>query len=215
MMSLRRCVAGFILCAASSSTLAVSAYDTLGPSNLFDPNNSWAVGTCCSSGYVGDFVTSDQFVAVATGQLNSISMAFVSFVDHSFSIQAELRDGSFGLLPGPVLASISITIPAGPVLTSAIYTGSFSGPLTISANSTYWLTVGTNDVTALGGVDFNVLGAKGAHDYSLTNPPVTWFRAGQSVTQGAFRLDVSPVPEPTSSGLYLVGLDSLTDLSSV
>ena len=124
------------------------------------------------------------------------------------TLAAELRADTAGR-PGPALAALSLAgVGSGPVSLIAMSSSS-PLPLVLSANTTYWLQLGATGAGGFGwayaeGNAQSGPGSLGHYTYS-TDSGATWGAFGTD-NPYSVRINVSPVPEPASAALWLLGL---------
>ena len=186
-------------------------YSNLGPGDSFSPNSGWVVATLASQDHV-DQAIAMPFTVVGTNYTFT-SAELAMYVAHGTSPLNISLTADAGGLPGDVIETMSVSIlNSEPTLITA--TSSLLPTLT--AGSTYWITaVASGNLSSawmfadeLGMPIFGTVGysydSGDSWSTSSTTPPRDPLTSNE---EAAFRVNGSPVPEPSS--LILLGLASV------
>jgi len=202
-------VIGFALIASARANSVV--FSTFGPGDSFDMTASWAVHGAVGSPSGLPLLIAAQFTAQASGNLVSVDLGM-----------------RFSQSFGPGLFNLYLYNDSGgvPDASTAVFLGSdgsfgtftalvslpVSGTVSVSAGSSYWLSLQPALENAWCFWDFSSPLLLGTIDYSRDG--ATWFLVGTSQEMPAFRLTAtSTVPDSSctiillaTSSLVLVGL---------
>ncbi|WP_162245963.1 MULTISPECIES: PEP-CTERM sorting domain-containing protein [unclassified Roseateles] len=191
---------------AKASTIA---FDTMGPSGIFDPYAGWNIGGGANGSLDFNNLPAAQFTSLASGTVSELSAAIWRLDDAATPIYFQLRADSAGL-PGSVL---------GQALVSAsnereVQKVSFQGiGVALSAGTNYWFSIEAIEPATEAAWMFNTFGVNAplAILHSPLTPPGsdTW-HLSSSATAPAFRVDVALVPEPTTVLLLMMGLSIIS-----
>ncbi len=187
-----------ILMAGLGGTSAIAGiiYSNFGPGQTFDTLGSYDIPNVSGS--------PDQFVAVSFTTTASYSFTGLDVAINQGNLATTadvyLAEDSGGQ-PGLVLFSAAVAVPAlGGVASAPVG----ATPVTLLADETYWLYLGTPIPGATLGWFFNSTGAMGPLE---SNNGHEW-SSPSTQTQGAFSIsgNALSVPEPPGIGLLGLGL---------
>lgn len=184
---------GLIACPMLSH--AAVLYSNLGPGDSFIANSGLVAGACCDP-------TGLQFTAAASGVVSSVDVAMgVINAPTPITVTFGLYSDSGSDRLGDLLETFTVVVNS-PSLITGLSTGALSSLAALAAGSEYWLVVqdAQGENLAWG---FNNTGATGGLLQSGTywSPP--------PADLGAFRVNGSAIPEPTSAMLLGLGLAAL------
>jgi hypothetical protein len=189
---------GLIVSARANSVV----FSTLGPGDSFDTTASWAIEAVGSP-----LLIAAQFTAQASGNLRTVDLGM-----------------SFDQFFGPGMFNVYLYNDAGgaPDSTNPIFLGSdglsgtfhfstlislpISGSVSVSAGSSYWLSLQPAFENAWSFWDFSSPLLLGTVDYSRDG--TTWFLAGTSQEMPAFRLTATSTVPDSSSTIILLAYSS-------
>ena len=203
-------VAGLFLAIRASATVVSDpsiAFNTLdGSSGYFFGSGSAVQGT--------DQGTSlgwgNQFVALNSGYLSSIDLGlnYITSPDQAdVSLTLDSTDNPFSVHTPAATSLASGTVSATGQFgctSSDLTTFTPANSVFITAGTTYWVVVQPHTSSTLDVWNFNDIGALGR--FALTTDGGADWGQNPSDTMRAFRVNLSPVPEPTSLALVAMGL---------
>jgi hypothetical protein len=200
-------VVGALICACSAlilpqrSAAGIIAFDNFGPGNASTAGSGWVVGGMASTANPDlNFTQAFLFRSSSSGYLSSVSAAIMATtLGTSGHLSLHIWSDAGGA-PGIALESQSIELPRVLAVGQPFETILMSGSTALSAGQDYWLGFGgLHETFAIWQLSPGAAGP-GAHT-SAAGQDWTVFPAGV----GAFRVEVTAVPEPGSVLLLFLG----------
>jgi hypothetical protein len=188
---------------------ATTAADSLGPSDLFDESVGWVVGggAYLWTGVPYDNLPAARFASAATGEVTRISAPLQHWGPPLAPVYFQIRDddaGRPGVVLGQSLVSASTTLEVRAV--------DFDAGVRLEQGRSYWFSIDSTDPLTAAAWHNNVLGITGpllVLDGPLSTPGDGVWAGYWNVTQGAFRVEVAAIPEPSHALLLLLGLPAV------
>jgi PEP-CTERM motif len=180
------------------------AFDSFNTGNTFNTSGGWGIaGASTGPGYRGQ---AQSFVSAFSGNLATIDLA-IGRNSGSGRNNFGIAQDSSGI-PGALLESFQNVASAGNF-------GSAYPPLTLTSalrpslqsGQTYWIIAEPADATTFSAWNYNTKGFTG--HTALERTPSDW-QAFTGSADGVFRVSVTPVPEPSTAALLVIGLLAAT-----
>ena len=169
-------------------------YSNFGPGDTFNTTYSWGIGAFYSG--TNPNVGASFKVGPADMLFDSAQVAFLGSISGTNSLTLGIYSNSSDNLPGTLLQSFTLTnIPHAPNAPTVV-TFSATGPLRLSANTTYWLASDEHD-TDLFGWHWNSTSQLGVA-FRLGFDP--WFVSSTDLTP-AFRINGTPISVTSTTGV--------------
>ncbi|HVV00988.1 MAG TPA: hypothetical protein VHH88_06470 [Verrucomicrobiae bacterium] len=180
----------FCLCATLGAPAEV-AFSNFGPGDSFNTSTGYTETGLAPGQSVGE-----GFTPLVGGTLDVIIIA-ISHISGANDVHLYLSDGSQGT-PGPVLESWVVpNLPQGGILDAPIVIESTAQPLLTPGNLYYIYSAEPGDQQDMW--NLNSISEQGTF---IVSQGGSQYYTGTH-TQGAFRVEVTPVPEPPSAGLLI------------
>jgi hypothetical protein len=175
----------------------VTVYNSFGPGNIYSTAVDWAVGGAAApSAYRGQ---AEFFVPGISGNLSTIQLATVQLSGSHFSNFFIAQDNGSGI-PGTILESFLNVQNANGLLLIA----SVAQPL-LQSGQKYWLCDEPAAANSYNGWSQNNQGV--ANGFGFERGQWSWESFGPpGPPSGVFKINVTPVPEPSVIGLVLPGV---------
>jgi hypothetical protein len=181
------------------ATGTVLVFNSFGPGNTYNQGVVWAVGgVSAPGGYRGQ---AEFFVPGISGYLSSVQLATFRLGGSALSDFFIAQDSSG--IPGAVVESFSGVQNASGLLTI----NSVTQPL-LQAGQKYWLCDEPDASNSYNGWYENNQNL--ANGFAFERSEWSWSPVGSPApTSGVFSVSVTPVPEPSTFGLLLLGVGLL------
>ncbi len=200
-----RCAAILVLALLFAAPQAAQAdfiiYSNFGSGNSYDTSTGYIIGNLGgNSAYAAAFTTSTGPVA-----LSSISVALGQIGGTGGLVDISIASDNGGI-PGGILETLQAAVPDDFFSGGSVVTVNSVSTPTLQANTQYWVEVSAVDPSTTFGWYYTspvVSGLVGvSSDGGATYPDV-----GPD-TEGAFSVQVTPIPEPSSLSLLCAGVSS-------
>lgn len=212
-------VHGLLLVAAGVfQAVTASATVVTDPSvafNTLDGSSGYVIGSGVSVQGTGQGTSlgwGNQFVALNSGYLSSIDLGLTYLISPDqvdVSLTLDSTANSFGVNTPAATSLAAGTVSAAGQFgyTSELTTFTPANQVLITAGTTYWVVVKPHTSSTRDTWNDNDIGATGR--FALTTDGGASWGQNPSDTMFAFRVNLSPVPEPSSLALVVVGLGAV------
>jgi hypothetical protein len=187
---------------------AAVAFTSLTPDGYYDNGTGRSIyGASSSNGYLAE---ADLFIPSAGGLLTSVELA-LHYSQYSsppgdqvdIRLTLDLNDPVHGHIPSStILAAGTVTLPSD-FGNFGLTTFTPSTSVLLSAGTMYWVVVLPHFTNTFGVWNVNYIGKSGP--IAVSTDGVNWLQ-NPNALMDAFRVNVGPVPEPSSAALLTTAL---------